>query len=144
MNKTSVVATSREERAERASSTGWQRVRIVFILGALSAFGPLSIDMYLPSLPSLSHDLGASASLAQLTLSFCLLGLALGQIIAGPLSDTLGRLRPLIVGVGSLRAGLAALCGCSVDLCADCATTGPRNSRRGGNCHCACHSARQI
>jgi DHA1 family bicyclomycin/chloramphenicol resistance-like MFS transporter len=99
MNKTSPIATSSEERAERASSAGWQHVRIVLILGALSAFGPLSIDMYLPSLPSLSRDLGASASVAQLTLSFCLLGLALGQIIAGPVSDTLGRRRPLIVGL---------------------------------------------
>lgn len=99
MNKTSPIATSSEERAERTSSKGWQRVRIVLILGALSAFGPLSIDMYLPSLPSLSRDLGASASVAQLTLSFCLLGLALGQVIAGPLSDTLGRRRPLIAGL---------------------------------------------
>jgi DHA1 family bicyclomycin/chloramphenicol resistance-like MFS transporter len=78
---------------------GWRRVRLVVILGALSAFGPLSIDMYLPSLPSLSHDLRASASAAQLTLSACLLGLALGQVIAGPLSDSLGRRRPLLVGL---------------------------------------------
>jgi MFS transporter, DHA1 family, multidrug resistance protein len=78
---------------------GWRRVRLVVILGALSAFGPLSIDMYLPSLPSLSRDLQASASAAQLTLSACLLGLALGQVIAGPLSDSLGRRRPLLVGL---------------------------------------------
>jgi DHA1 family bicyclomycin/chloramphenicol resistance-like MFS transporter len=78
---------------------GWRRVRLVVILGALSAFGPLSIDMYLPSLPSLSRDLQASASATQLTLSACLLGLALGQVIAGPVSDTLGRRRPLLVGL---------------------------------------------
>jgi MFS transporter, DHA1 family, multidrug resistance protein len=78
---------------------GWRRVRLVVILGALSAFGPLSIDMYLPSLPSLNRDLQASASTAQLTLSTCLLGLALGQVIAGPLSDSLGRRRPLLVGL---------------------------------------------
>jgi MFS transporter, DHA1 family, multidrug resistance protein len=78
---------------------GWRRVRMVIILGALSAFGPLSIDMYLPSLPSLSRDLQANASAAQLTLSACLLGLALGQVIAGPLSDSLGRRRPLLVGL---------------------------------------------
>ena len=78
---------------------GWRHVRLVVILGALSAFGPLSIDMYLPSLPSLSRDLQASASAAQLTLSACLLGLALGQVIAGPLSDSLGRRRPLLVGL---------------------------------------------
>jgi DHA1 family bicyclomycin/chloramphenicol resistance-like MFS transporter len=78
---------------------GWRRVRLVVILGALSAFGPLSIDMYLPSLPSLTRDLQASASAAQLTLSACLLGLAFGQVISGPLSDSLGRRRPLLVGL---------------------------------------------
>ncbi|HET7092906.1 MAG TPA: hypothetical protein VFI22_05490, partial [Thermomicrobiales bacterium] len=50
--------------------------RLIVILGALSAFGPLSIDMYLPGLPALQRDFGASASAAQLTLSACMLGLA--------------------------------------------------------------------
>jgi DHA1 family bicyclomycin/chloramphenicol resistance-like MFS transporter len=80
---------------------GWRRVRLVVILGGLSAFGPLSIDMYLPALPSLSRELQASASATQLTLSACLLGLALGQVIAGPLSDSLGRRRPLLVGLAT-------------------------------------------
>src|SRR5205814_9531689 len=75
------------------------RAKLVFILGALSAFGPLSIDMYLPALPSLSRDFGTGASQAQLTLSACLLGLAMGQTIAGPISDALGRRRPLLVGL---------------------------------------------
>src|SRR6266567_2850538 len=78
-----------------------RRAWLVFILGALSAFGPLSIDMYLPALPSLSRDFGTGASQAQLTLSACLLGLALGQVIAGPLSDELGRRRPLLVGLAA-------------------------------------------
>src|SRR5438876_3031149 len=76
-----------------------RRAHLVFILGALSAFGPLSIDMYLPALPSLSRDFGTGAAQAQLTLSACLLGLALGQVIAGPISDALGRRRPLLVGL---------------------------------------------
>jgi DHA1 family bicyclomycin/chloramphenicol resistance-like MFS transporter len=76
-----------------------RRAQLVFILGALTAFGPLSIDMYLPGLPSLTRDFGASASQVQLTLSACLLGLAVGQTIAGPLSDARGRLRPLLVGL---------------------------------------------
>src|SRR5437764_1343463 len=76
-------------------------VRLVFILGALSAFGPLSIDMYLPALPSLSRDFGTGASQVQFTLSACLLGLAIGQTIAGPLSDALGRRRPLLLGVAA-------------------------------------------
>src|SRR5256884_4746986 len=76
-----------------------RRVQLVFILGALSAFGPLSIDMYLPALPSLSRDFGTGASQTQLTLSACLLGLALGQTIAGPISDAPGCRRPLLVGL---------------------------------------------
>ncbi len=78
-----------------------RRVQLVFILGALSAFGPFSIDMYLPALPSLSLDFGASTSQTQLTLSACVLGLAAGQIITGPLSDALGRKRPLLVGIAT-------------------------------------------
>jgi DHA1 family bicyclomycin/chloramphenicol resistance-like MFS transporter len=69
------------------------------MLGALSMFAPLSIDMYLPALPTLSRDLNASASEAQLTLSTFFLGLALGQAVIGPLSDAFGRRRPLLVGI---------------------------------------------
>lgn len=86
-----------------------RQVQLVFILGALSAFGPLSIDMYLPALPSLARDFGAGDAQVQLTLSACLLGLALGQTIAGPISDELGRLRPLLVGL-SAYAFASLLC----------------------------------
>lgn len=94
----------RKEQSPAASQIsegpqGSRRILLIFILGALSAFGPLSIDMYLPSLPALGIDLNASASQTQLTLSFCLLGLALGQTIAGPISDALGRRRPLLIGL---------------------------------------------
>ena len=83
------------------------RVQLIVILGALSAFGPLSLDMYLPALPALAADLSASAAEAQLTLTACLLGLACGQIVAGPLSDALGRRRPLLAGlVGYTLASL--------------------------------------
>ncbi len=73
----------------------------VVVLGALSAFGPLSLDLYLPGLPELADDLGASASAAQLTLTACLLGLATGQLLSGPWSDAVGRRRPLVIGVGA-------------------------------------------
>ena len=73
--------------------------RQLLILGALSAFGPLSLDMYLPGLPSLTRGLHASASAGQLTITGCMLGLGLGQLVAGPLSDTHGRRRPLIAGL---------------------------------------------
>ena len=83
------------------SKTADGRLKLVLIIGGLSAFGPLSIDLYLPALPSLSRDLGGSPSLVQLTLTACLLGLAAGQLVAGPLSDALGRCRPLFVGLAA-------------------------------------------
>ena len=82
--------------------------RTVVVLGLLSTFGPLSLDLYLPALPQLADDLNASASAAQLSITACLVGLAFGQLIAGPLSDRLGRRRPLIVGlVAFLLASVA-------------------------------------
>lgn len=74
-------------------------VRIILILGGLSAFAPLSIDMYLPALPRLTAQLSTTASAAQLSLTACLVGLAAGQLLAGPLSDVFGRRRPLLVGL---------------------------------------------
>ncbi|MGW1678160.1 Bcr/CflA family multidrug efflux MFS transporter [Saccharopolyspora sp. NPDC002376] len=75
------------------------RTKYVLILGGLSAFGPLSIDMYLPAFPEIAAELGTGASQVQLSLTACTLGLALGQLVAGPLSDTYGRRRPLLVGL---------------------------------------------
>ena len=72
---------------------------LVIILASLSIVGPLSIDMYLPGLPTIQRDLATSASLVQLTLSACLLGLALGQLVAGPISDVVGRRPPVMVGI---------------------------------------------
>jgi MFS transporter, DHA1 family, multidrug resistance protein len=69
------------------------------VLGALSAFGPLSMDMYLPSTPTISASLHAGQSLVQLTLSGCLAGLAVGQLVAGPVSDGIGRKKPLLAGL---------------------------------------------
>ncbi|MGE7918373.1 multidrug effflux MFS transporter [Viridibacillus sp. NPDC093762] len=77
---------------ERTISKTW----IVLILGSLTAFGPLSMDMYLPSLPTVATDLGTTTSFAQLSLTACLLGLAFGQLIFGPLSDIKGRRKPLL------------------------------------------------
>ena len=72
---------------------------LVIILASLSIVGPLSIDMYLPGLPTIQRDLATSASLVQITLSACLLGLALGQLVAGPISDVVGRRPPVMVGI---------------------------------------------
>lgn len=75
------------------------RLWMALVLGALSALAPLSIDMYLPSLPELAKNLHATASQAQLSLTACLLGLAFGQVIAGPISDARGRRAPLVIGM---------------------------------------------
>jgi DHA1 family bicyclomycin/chloramphenicol resistance-like MFS transporter len=74
-------------------------VQLVMVLGALIALGPLTIDMYLPAFPELAEDLGASASGTQLTLTGMLGGLAVGQLVIGPISDAVGRRRPLIAGL---------------------------------------------
>ncbi|MFF5079359.1 Bcr/CflA family efflux MFS transporter [Actinoplanes sp. NPDC000266] len=76
-----------------------RRLRIVLVLGFLSALGPLTIDMYLPSLPTITTDLHTTEAAVQLTLTGTLLGLALGQLVVGPLSDAIGRRMPLLAGV---------------------------------------------
>jgi MFS transporter, DHA1 family, multidrug resistance protein len=80
------------------------RLTTLLIVGSLSGLAPLSIDFYLPGLPHLTADLGASASTGQLTLTACLLGIAVSQIFAGSLSDTLGRRRLVLVGLLSYMA----------------------------------------
>jgi len=69
------------------------------VLLLLTVFGPISMDLYLPLLPALTLELDATTSMAQLTVTACLIGLALGQLIAGPLSDRFGRRGPLLIGV---------------------------------------------
>jgi MFS transporter, DHA1 family, multidrug resistance protein len=73
--------------------------RLIVVLGALSAFGPLATDMYLPGLPAVSGDLSASTSAAQLTVTACLVGLGIGQLLAGPVSDARGRRPVLLAGL---------------------------------------------
>ncbi|MCV7301442.1 multidrug effflux MFS transporter [Mycobacterium barrassiae] len=94
----SVDTTAAESTTSGVASTPG-RVRMVIILGLMVALGPLTIDMYLPALPKIGEDLGVSSSVAQLTLTGTLAGLALGQLIVGPLSDSLGRRRPLMAGI---------------------------------------------
>ncbi|MBS1698571.1 MAG: multidrug effflux MFS transporter [Actinobacteria bacterium] len=84
-------------------------LRAMLVLGMLEAFGPLSMDLYLPQLPQLASALGTSDAFAQATMSACMIGLGLGQLAAGPLSDRFGRRRPLIVGVAAF-AVLSLVC----------------------------------
>ena len=94
-----VDVTSAESSTPEGESKPPSRVRMIAVLGALVALGPLTIDMYLPALPTIADDLSVSSSVAQLTLTGTLAGLALGQLIVGPLSDSLGRRRPLMAGI---------------------------------------------
>ncbi|HBV87182.1 MAG TPA: MFS transporter [Desulfosporosinus sp.] len=91
------------------------RYWIAFVLGSLAAIGPLSIDMYLPSLPSLTTDLNTSASLAQLSITACLLGISLGQLLMGSISDIRGRRIPLLIGLIAFTAA-SLLCAISTSI----------------------------
>ncbi|MEU4047192.1 multidrug effflux MFS transporter [Streptomyces antibioticus] len=84
---------------------------VTLILGGLTATPPLSMDMYLPALPEVTRHLHAPAATVQLTLTACLAGMALGQLVVGPLSDRWGRRRPLLAGllVYVLATALCAL-----------------------------------
>jgi MFS transporter, DHA1 family, multidrug resistance protein len=82
---------------------------LLLIVGALSGLAPMSIDFYLPALPHLTADLGADTSTGQLTLTACLLGIALSQVVAGSLSDTLGRRRLVLIGLAAYGV-VSALC----------------------------------
>lgn len=74
-------------------------VGLIVLLGLLESFGPLSMDVYMPALPELARTLETSDAAAQLTMAVCMLGLGLGQLIAGPLSDRWGRRAPVLAGV---------------------------------------------
>ncbi|MDO6572615.1 MFS transporter, DHA1 family, multidrug resistance protein [Staphylococcus pasteuri] len=83
---------------------------LIIIFGVMTTFGPLSIDMYSPSLPNVQHDFGSTTSEIQLTTSFAMIGLALGQFFFGPLSDAFGRKKiALTILVIYLLASLIAV-----------------------------------
>ncbi|MGP4039629.1 multidrug effflux MFS transporter [Gracilibacillus sp. D59] len=80
--------------------TNTKRLQLAILLGSLSILGPFTIDMYLPSFPTIVEDFQTNASLVQISLTTCLLGLGLGQLIIGPMSDVLGRRKPLLIFLG--------------------------------------------
>lgn len=89
-----------------------RRLSLILILGALTAFGPMSVDMYLPSLPTLERAFATDPGSVQFTLAAFFVGLALGQTFYGPLIDRFGRKGPLYIGlalyvVASLGCALA-------------------------------------
>ncbi|MFF8468180.1 multidrug effflux MFS transporter [Streptomyces griseus] len=82
--------------ARTARRTG---LLVTLVLGGLTALPPLSMDMYLPALPAVTDSLSAPAATVQLTLTACLAGMALGQLVVGPMSDRWGRRNPLLLGM---------------------------------------------
>ncbi len=84
-------------------------LRLVLILGSLTAFAPLAIDMYLPAFPSIAAHFGTSAGAVQATLAAYFIGMALGQSIIGPLADRYGRLPPLMIGILAFAAASAGV-----------------------------------
>ncbi|UPG63453.1 multidrug effflux MFS transporter [Metabacillus endolithicus] len=77
--------------------TGSKRLQLGLLLGSLNLLGPFTIDMYLPSFPTIVEDYHTNASLVQISLTTCLLGLGLGQLVIGPMSDVQGRRKPLLI-----------------------------------------------
>ena len=98
-----------------APVAGRRHLAMLAVLGALSSFGPLSMDMYLPSTPTIAANLHAPQPLVQLTLSGCLTGLALGQLVAGPVSDRLGRKKPMLAGLAVFTV-LSVACAAAPDI----------------------------
>ncbi len=92
-----------------AVPTGRAAIGLLVLLGCLTAIGPLSLDTYLPALPDMTRDLSASQARIQLSLTTCLIGVAVGQLVTGPLSDRWGRRRPVIVGLAAYTL-LSLLC----------------------------------
>lgn len=82
---------------------------MIVLLGALVALGPMTIDLYLPALPQMTVDLGTTESMLQLTLTAAVVGLAVGQLIAGPISDAVGRRVPMLAGLAGYVAA-STLC----------------------------------
>jgi DHA1 family bicyclomycin/chloramphenicol resistance-like MFS transporter len=91
------------------SLAGRRLAVLTVLLGGFTAFGPLSMDLYLPAFPQLADDLGASQAAVQLTLTADVIGLVFGQLVLGPLSDARGR-RGLLIGSTVVCAVASALC----------------------------------
>jgi Bcr/CflA subfamily drug resistance transporter len=93
----------------------WRRVLYIVLLGALTALGPFTIDLYLPAFPVLEADFQTTAAMIQLTLTGTMIGFALGQLIVGPLSDKVGRRIPLLA-VTALHVVASAAAAVAPDL----------------------------
>lgn len=103
MSRHAPPATTPTGRSDRRAITG----AMLVTLALLSATSPLATDMYLPSFPQMTADMHTSATAIQMSLTSFLVGIGLGQVVFGPLSDRMGRLIPLLVGVALYVAASA-------------------------------------
>ena len=106
MELTKTAPTIHPEAMNRRQLAGF-----VLILGALTAFSSMSIDMYLPAFPQIARDLGIPLGMVQLSISAFLYGSAAGQLFYGPLADRWGRRMPLLMGL-SLYVASTIGCAC--------------------------------
>ena len=100
---------ARPMRVIQQPLAGRRLVVLTVLLGGFTAFGPLSMDLYLPAFPELAADLGVSQAAVQLTLTADVIGLVVGQLVLGPLSDARGR-RWLLIGSTLVCALASVLC----------------------------------
>src|SRR5699024_11303223 len=110
----SLATAQRSKVSEQTSSSAVPRTRkatvlLVMVLGLMTAMGPLATDMYLPAFPQITEALGTAEAQVQLTLTAMMLGLSLGQLVIGPMSDAWGRRGPLLVG-GAVFTVTSVLC----------------------------------
>ncbi|WP_128428026.1 multidrug effflux MFS transporter [Streptomyces cyaneus] len=106
VSRTAVPTTTTQPPGRSLRRTG---LLVTLVLGGLTATPPLAMDMYLPALPEVTRSLHAPAATVQLTLTACLAGMALGQLVVGPMSDRWGRRRPLLAGL-AVYVVATALC----------------------------------
>lgn len=100
----------RSHNLQEIHDTGKVPWRLFILLFMFATLGQLAVDLYLPSLPAISHDFAASHATAQLTIAVYLLGLGASQLFYGPWSDAVGRRRPLLTGVGLTVFGSLLCC----------------------------------
>ncbi|SNX88222.1 DHA1 family bicyclomycin/chloramphenicol resistance-like MFS transporter [Streptomyces sp. TLI_55] len=93
------LARRRRQAADPGASARRTGLLVTFLLSGLTAISPLSMDMYLPALPEATHALGSTAGTLQLTLTAYFVGMAVGQLVIGPMSDKWGRRGPLLTGL---------------------------------------------
>ena len=92
----------------RAEITGLRRIELIALFGILTVFTPIGIDLYLPALPTIAREFGTPIAAIEHSMAAFFLGLCVGQVMIGPLSDRFGRRWPILIGLLLYIAGAAA------------------------------------